>query len=257
MHLSLLAEAFHDVLGYKPPSVYKVPATSSPADRTFVLESLGHISNSFSKFIPGTSIDFTASEHVYFELISVLSTVILLCADSGHDPGDTEAVCQLVDAAGAAMDTLRTHVPYSNAGGGVEETMALLSNLHAVALYREAAEATAIASQWILDFNNHKKERDRSGQSNLPKEIVIKIKDLHTSSAAFRSQGKSWIGSLETSVNAPNFESMFRSWLYSTDEEGEEVAVQRIRQFVEDDFVVDHVARIRENVDGWKKVKWE
>lgn len=257
MHVSLLAEAFHDVLGYKPPSSYKVPAASLTSNHTFVLESLSHISNSFSKFLPGTDMDFTASEHVYFELISLLSTAMLLCADSGRDLSDTEAVCQLFDAAGAAIDTLRSHIPQSDPSAGIEETIALLTNLHAVGLYREAADATALASQWILDFNIREKERDRSGQSNLPKDIVTKVKELQTSTIASRKDGKSWIAGLEVALKTPGFQPKFLSWVFSTDHPGEEVYTQRFRQFVEDDFGADQVARMRENLEGWQKVKWD
>lgn len=259
MHISLLAEAFHDVLGYKPPSIYKVSAAAaSIPERTFVLESLSHISNSFSKFIPGTNVDFTASEFVYFELVSVLSTVILLSAEGGREPSDTEAVCQLFDAATAAIDTLHTHVPYDDGKKGIEQTMSLLPNLHAVGMYRDAADAADLASRWILDFNNIEKERDRSGQSNLPKDVVAKAKELQAASAAARKQGKSWIASLETAVKAVDFGSTFRNWVFSTEDDGgEEVFVERFGQFIEDDFVADQVTRMRENVKGWKQVKWE
>lgn len=257
MHVSLLAEAFHDVLGYKPPSPYKVPAASNPSDHTFVLESLSHISNSFSKFLPGTEVDFTPSELVYFELVSVLSTASLLCVQGGRDESDTEAVCQLIDAAEAALDTLKSYVPQDDPSAGIDKAMALLTNLHAIAIYREAAEAVSLASRFILDFNTREKERDRSGQSSLPKGLATKVKDLSASSTSALKDGKGWIAALGQAVKAVDFQSRFLHWAFSTDYDNEIMMTQRTKQFIENDFVAEQVARMRENVDGWQNVKWD
>lgn len=252
MHLSLLAEAFHDVLGYKPPSAYKVSASSLPSDHTFVLESLGQISNSLTKFLPGGNADFTAPEFVYFELVSVLSTMMLLCADGSRASGAEDVVCQLIDAAAAALDTIQSHIPYTGDGDSIEDTVALLTNLHTVGIHREAAEATSLASQWILDFGAREKERDRSGQSNLPKEIMARVKTLHTSSTEALKRGKGWTTGLRTQVKKGDFQARLRSWIFSDGDD----ETQKIRQIVEDDFVADLVAHIKENVEGWQHVKW-
>jgi N-terminal acetyltransferase B complex non-catalytic subunit len=251
MHLSLLAEAFHDVLGYKPPSAYKVPASSTPSDHTFVLESLSQISNSFAKFLPGGNADFTTPEFVYFELVSVLSTVILLCADGSRASGNEEVVCQLIDAATATLETVQSHIHYAS-GDSIEDTVALLTNLHSVGIYREAAEATSLASQWILDFGAREKERDRSGQSNLPKEIMARVKALNTTSAESLKRGETWITGLKTQVKKGDFQARLRSWIYADGDD----ETQKIRRIVEDDFVADLVAHIKENVEGWQQVKW-
>lgn len=255
MHISLLVEAFHDVLGYKPPPSYKVAANSLLSEQTFVLESLGQINNSMAKFLPGTDMDFTAPEYTYFELVTLLTSTMLLCADGSRASGNEQVVGQLIDAATAALDTIGSYVPGSGSSQ-IEETVGLLTNLHAVGIYREAAEATSLATTWILDFNNREKERDRSGQSNLPKEIVSKTKSLQTSVITALKQGKSWVVALKSQVKAGDFQTKLKNWVFSGDD-GDGETREKIREIVDHDFVVDLVAHMKDNVEGWQHVKWE
>ncbi|VUC24771.1 unnamed protein product [Clonostachys rosea] len=247
LHLALLAEGFQETLGYKPPAAYKVANTALGSDQLFVLESLSQISNSLSRFLSGPDDELTAPETVYYDLINVLSTLIPLCATNPRSAGFEEAIGELTKATEAALDTLRVQLP-SEDDDSLEGTISALGSMHGLAMYRDAAVAISGTAQWILDFNKLEKERDRSGQSNLPKDTVGQVTALQSAAAAALKDGQSRVSGLKGRVQG-SFQSRLKTWVFE--------GADDIRDIVEDDIVADFAAHIRENVQGWQHVKWE
>lgn len=245
-HLSLLSEAYHDILTYKPPTSYKAPAASS-TDQTFVLESMSRLSNSMTKFLHRANGYCTPSEMVYFEAISILTTLIPLCAGSDKSAA-AEVSGQLTDAVKSGLESLRVKVQ-ANTGSGIEQTVSMLKAMHDVAMFRDTAVAIKLAAQWISGFNEREKARDRSGNSNLPKDIVTQIKSLQSATDAALKEGKAWMAKLKDAVSGREFEAEFRNWVF---EDGEEIG-----RLVEDGTVAELVGSWRMNVKGWQQVKWE
>ncbi|KAM3498651.1 hypothetical protein MY10362_008040, partial [Beauveria mimosiformis] len=190
-HLSLLAEAFQQTLAYTPPSFYKVPVAGSVADQNYVIESLGQIANSFSKFLPDSASSLTDSELHYFQVVSLLSSLVPLCV--GRASGLNELVDQLTSAVTASLDSQRDYLAALASGTGIGHAMSLLQSLHRVVLLRDTAVAVRNAAQWIVGFHEKQKERDRSGQSNLPKDVVAQTKALGAAADDALRQCRSWI----------------------------------------------------------------
>ncbi|KAM3511567.1 hypothetical protein MY11210_004785 [Beauveria gryllotalpidicola] len=190
-HLSLLAEAFQQTLAYTPPSFYKVPLAGSVADQNYVIESLGQIANSFSKFVPGAASSLTDSELHYFQVVSLLSSLVPLCGDRAS--GLHELVGQLTSAVTASLDSQRDYLAALASGTGIGHATSLLQSLHRVVLLRDTAVAVRNAAQWIVGFHEKQKERDRSGQSNLPKDVVAQTKALGAAADDALRQCRSWI----------------------------------------------------------------
>lgn len=247
-HLGLLTEAFHDVLGYKPPTAYKVAMASSTPDQVFVIESLSRIGNSFNKFLSGPSSELTSAEAVYYDVIGLLSTLVPLCAGSGRSPAFEAAFGQLVDAVTAGLEALRAQIPYDG-GSGVEEVVNVFSSMHTVGVYRETASGVALATRWIQDFNERARERDRSGQSNLPKEVAARVKGLHAAAEAALGEGRGWVTGLKAHIKGDDFQRRFKSWVFED--------AEALRDVAYEDIVPGLVANMRENVAGWQQVKWE
>jgi len=247
-HLGLLAEAFHDILGYKPPMPYKVAMVSSASDQTFVIESLSRIGNSFNKFLSGSSSDLTPAEAVYYDVIGLLSTLVPLCAGSSRSPAFEAAFGQLMDTVTAGLEALRAQIPYDG-GSGVEEVVNLLSSMHTVGVYRDTTSGIALAAKWILDFNERARERDRSGQSNLPKEVAARVKGLQAAAETALGEGRGWVTGLKAHIKGHEFQGRFKSWVFED--------AEALRDVAYEDIVPGLVANMRENVEGWQQVKWE
>ncbi|KAF4970465.1 hypothetical protein FZEAL_10029 [Fusarium zealandicum] len=244
-HLSLLAEGFHELLSYKPPAIYKSSAAAAVPDQIFVLETLSQLSNSFTKFLHGPRQDLTPQEATYFEVISLLSTLIPFTTGISRAAPVPEEFAQIVDTLRIALDTLKLEIITPT---DISSQITSLSTLHSLAILRDTAAATKNAAQWIIAFNEREKERDRSGKSNLPKEVVAQIKDIVTASEAALKEGKESMSKLKEQVLGRDFEATTKRWIF---EDGQDVL----------DVVGEHamgrlVKSWEVNVKGWMHVEW-
>ncbi|KAH6995890.1 N-acetyltransferase B complex non catalytic subunit-domain-containing protein [Ilyonectria sp. MPI-CAGE-AT-0026] len=246
-HLSLLSEAFHEVLTYKPPSVYKASAAAAIPEQIFVLEMLSQLSNSFTKFLNGPKSDLTQPEAIYFEAISLLTSLIPFTTGMGRPSPVPEIFGHIVDGVKAAIETLASEVAPEGKSGAAGQ-IAMLSSMHAVAILRDTADATKQAVQWILAANERQKERDRSGNSNLLKDVVAQLKTLLTVAETALKDGKGWTAKLKEQVSGRDFEPAARRWIF---ENGKD-----IQAVVGDDALTRLVGSWEANIKGWTEVKW-
>lgn len=199
-----------------------------------------------NKFLPGAAAYCTASEMLYFETISILSVLIPHCAGPDRSTA-VDLTTQLADAVKSALDSLRLLVQ-GTAGNGIEHTVATLTSMHQLTLLRDTAAATKLATQYLHAFNEREKIRDRSGSSNLPKDLVAQLKTLQTTADAALKDGKSWMMKLQGEVSKGDFEKRLRAWVFEGDEVG---------SVVENGTVGELVASWKMGVKGWGQVKWE
>lgn len=249
-HLSLLAEAFQQTLAYTPPSFYKVPIAGSVADQTYVIESLSQIANSFSKFLPDAASACTESELQYFEVVSLLAFLLPLCADRAANLD--ELVAELTSAITASLEGQRDYLAALASGSDMGSTALLLQSLHRVVLLRDTAVAVRNASQWIIQFNDKQKERDRSGQSNLPKDVVAQTKALGVAADEALKQAKAWILRLTQDTKSGGVvERGIKTFVYG----GEEGKL--LQGIVTDSTVFDLVGSWRKSLAGWQGIHWQ
>ncbi|KAI8679171.1 hypothetical protein NCS57_00193900 [Fusarium keratoplasticum] len=244
-HLSLLAEAFHETLSYKPPAIYKASAAAAIPDQIFVLETLSQLSNSFTKFLQGPKKDVTPQEATYFEVISLLSTLIPFVTNIGKTKIIPEEFAQITDTLSIALDTLRLDI---TAPSDVSNQVTALSTLHSLAILRDTAGAIKNSANWIISFNDREKERDRSGKSNLPKDVIAQIKDLVTASTAALKEGKDCVDKLKGQVIGRDFEPSVRRWIF---EDADDVL-----EVVGDSATGKLIKSWETNVKGWMHVQW-
>ncbi|WXC49278.1 hypothetical protein QX201_008959 [Fusarium graminearum] len=244
-HLSLLSEAFHELLSYKPPPIYKGSTAAAIPDQIFVLETLSQLSNSFIKFSNGPSEDFTPQEATYFEVMNLLSTLIPFTTGIGRANPIPEEFAQITDTLKIALDTLKLELVGL---ATPSEQVTTLSTFHSLAILRDTAAAIKNAAQWIIAFNDREKERDRSGKSNLPKDIMAQIKELVTVSEAALKEGKDTVAKLKEQVYGRDFEPAVRRWIF----DGAENALDMVGEGATKKLVKSWEA----NVKGWLQVKW-
>lgn len=249
-HLSLLAEAFQQTLSYKPPTFYKVPVAGSATDEKYVLETLGQISNSLAKFLPGAASVLTESELQYFEVISLLSSLVPLCAD--RVASISELLAQFSSAVIASLQSQSDYLSALGQGSTVGDTTSLLQSLHRIIMLRDTAVAVKAASQWISIFNEKQKERDRSGQSNLPKEVVAQTKALGVAAEETLKQCKTFIMRLTQDTKPGGVVERDIKKLVFGGEEG-----KLLTGVVTDSTVLELVGSWRKSMAGWQGVQWQ
>ncbi|KAM4054304.1 n-acetyltransferase B complex (NatB) non catalytic subunit [Hirsutella rhossiliensis] len=248
-HLSLLAEAFHDALNYKPPSTYKASAAAG-TDQVFVLEMMARLGHSFSKFLGGGGAKCTPEEMLYYDALSLLCMLMSLVTGMARKGA-------LPDVFGCVTESLRTALESLAAGvarkgdQGIEQVTRTLKSLHGIAMLRETAWAVRLASRWILDYNEREKERDRSGGSSLPKEVVAQVKGLQSAAETALGAGRELVRGVagDGALTGRDAVAQLRRWVFG----GEEA----LGDVVGDGAVAELVESWSKGVAGWKLVKWE
>ncbi|POR34924.1 Uncharacterized protein TPAR_04852 [Tolypocladium paradoxum] len=250
-HLSLLSEAFHDVLDWKPPTVYKSSAAASGTDQAFVLEMMAQFGHSFSKFLRNAGSTCTPAEMLYFEAVSLLCTLIPLCTGIARTSPLPDVLSQLTESLRVSLDSLRALVS-THQGDAVEKAVSTLKSLHNVAMLRDTAVAVKLTTLWILSYNEREKERDRSGSSNLHKEVLSQVKSLESAADGTFGEGKELLKNLKGgAVPGRDFVAALKTWVFG-DGMGNELGA-----VIEDGTVSELVESWRSNIKGWQQVKWD
>lgn len=246
--MSLLSESFHEIMSYKPPSFYKVQVAHLAADQTYVLEIVAQLGNSFAKFLPGPQTEFTDSELQYFQVVGLLCTLVPVCASRAN--GVADVLQQITGAVTAAMESQRDAIATLAAGSEITSSLNLLRSLHKLTLLRETAIAVQQACQWILKLNDREKERDRSGQSNIAKDVIVQLKYLDAAAAAVLKSRKEWIARMKQDVSSGGIVERDVKKLVFGDELG-----KTLRSIVTDDAVFRLVSSWRKNITAWHKIE--
>lgn len=244
MHLSLLAEAFIDVLAYKPVSMYKMNATSLETDRVFVIETIARLSHSMNKFSPhADETTCTSSERIFFDTITVLCALVLGTISGAA----TEILKELIEAAKTALETLRSTVtslsPSEGHHGEVAEAM---SQLHPVTMLQSSAVTARLATQFITE----------KSQSTLSKELVSMMQSLSSAIEASFKARKDHIKKIQTAVRAVGFQADLTKWLQDGGSDGDETDL-KLGSLIDEKCVAELVASWKTNMKGWDEVKWD
>lgn len=255
-HLALSAESFFDLLSYKAPSSYKVnnAAQAAAAEQTYILESLQRLNTSMSRFLHARGTHLTQQEEMYYDIISLLTSLIPLAVSASRAPPPPELLSSIASAVKAGLDVLRAQALAGTADES--QLLLMLGSLHGLFVLRDAAAAVKLATSYIVAFNEREKERDRSGQSNIPKDVMAHVKTLEAAAATALKEGKARVAFLKK--ESDSLGARLGRWTFEA-EDGDKLA-QQIREAAGGHVGVwtQKVADSwRTNVKGWEMVQWE
>ena len=234
---------------YKSPSAYKVAAGA--AEHAFIVEKLYEISSQMGRIKKNSNDGATPEERIHFEVITILSTMLPLCADSGREPSTEETVNSLCQAVKSGLDTLRERTPVIG-DGEVPNLIRFFASMHTLAMFRDVAKAIRIATEWVLNFAEKEKERDRSGQSNLPKGLVVSMKDLQAAAVAALKEGKDLVNTAAAKSKTRDFMQGFGDWVFE-EEDHKQIEMTTCEHSGMGSLLVSW----RYNLQGWQEVTWE
>lgn len=208
---------------------------------------MNRLSNSFSNHLASAITEVTPSELIYFEAISLLSTLIPLCVGIDRTAALPSLFDDLINALKASLSTLRMEIVVGE-DLTAESLVRQVSSMHGVAMLHDAATAIKKSTQWILGFNEQERERDKSGKTTLPKEVVSKIKALQLEAESSIKHGQGLVAKLSVDITSRDFESKLRQWAFDGQEYDERI------------LIMDDISMLVEgwatNIKGWKKVDW-
>ncbi|OLN87404.1 hypothetical protein CCHL11_09575 [Colletotrichum chlorophyti] len=257
-HLTLCAERFFDLTSFKPPSSYKVAngAQATAAEQTFVLESLQRLNSSMNRFLHARGKHLTQQEETYFEIISLLTAFIPLSIAASRSPPPPELYSSVVSAVKSGLDVLLAQSLSTPPKSEGPKLLLMLGSLHGLFILRDAAAAVKLSTSYVIAFNEREKERDRSGQSNIPKDIMAQVKAVETAADTALTQGKARIALLKK--ESDSLSSQLASWTFKAGEPEDKLAKQ-IREVAGSHFNVwsQKVSDSwRTNIKGWEQVLW-
>ena len=229
-------------------------------DTTVVIESMDRLSTSLSNFINHAEDVSTPAESIYFQTIFLLSTWTSLSATSSKSATTGSALEHMVSAINTALETLLLTVQHSEESSHpVSKTVFAFTVLHQLSLLRDAAVATKLGAQWVLSINEQAKERDKSGSSNLPKEVVALAKTLQQHGERALAEGKGIVGELVKTTKDASFGKKVLEWL--RDDEGSADDGEGVAGGNDDATMARTVSGLvkswKQNVEGWQRVQWE
>ncbi|KAK1985248.1 N-acetyltransferase B complex non catalytic subunit [Colletotrichum cereale] len=258
-HLALAAERFFDILSFKPASSYKVTnvAQTAAAEQIFVSESLQRLGNSLNRFLHTRGKVLTQHEETYYEIISLLSSLVPLAVAASRNPPPPELLSSIVLGIKSGLEALRAQSLSTPANADSIKALLMLGSLHGLFLLRDAGAAVKLAVSHIVAFNEREKERDRSGQSNLPKEVMTQVKALDAAAGTVMTEGKARVVLLKKESGSLDANRL-SSWTFEADPEDR--SAKQIR-----DVAGSHLGvwsqRVtdswRTNLKGWEMVRWE
>ncbi|KAK2027813.1 N-acetyltransferase B complex non catalytic subunit [Colletotrichum zoysiae] len=258
-HLALAAERFFDILSFKPASSYKVAnvAQTTAAEQVFVSESLQRLGNSMNRFLHTRGNFLTDQEETYYAIVSLLSSLVPLAFAASQSPPPPELLSRIVSGIKTGLEALRAQSLSTPADADRIKALLMLSSLHGLFLLRDAAAAVKLAVSHIVTFNEREKERDRSGQSNVPKDIMAQVKALDAAAGTAMSEGKARVLLLRKEGDGFSADSL-SSWTLETD--SADKTAEQIR-----DVAGAHLGvwsqRVADswqtNLKGWGLVRWE
>ncbi|PHH78805.1 hypothetical protein CDD82_2832 [Ophiocordyceps australis] len=239
-HLSLSAEAFHQVLGYKPPLAIKVGASGGIPPQAYLDEQLERIRNSMAKFLPYAGPKCTNAEMLYFEIVYLACGILPMCRRENKAEEALDYVKMTKHAVKKALKCMLEDISKHHGQTDAESAVALLMSLHAAALLRDTVAAVMVATRWI-------QAKDGPTSGHVAKEIVSEAKALQSLAEDVGKKARARFVAIDF---AAGLMDELKAWTMKDEfaglrEKGEwQVAWQ----------VVDK--SWRDNIKGWKQMAW-
>ena len=243
-------------MAFKPTSTHKAANALqvSGADQVFVLETLQRLHISFGRFLREKCEGLTPQERAYYQVVSLL-TKLVPAAIAAPRLGKPPAIfASIVSGVASGLDILHDLTFYVPADGGKHNVLLMLASPHGLSYLRDAAVAVRFAALYVTAINDREKERDRSGQSNLSKEVMARINELDAAADGELKAGKDRVSLLKKELAAPDFERELLSWAFRGEAVGQQLRAEL------DDGVKEWTRAVAEswkqNIRGWEQVKW-
>lgn len=207
---------------------------------------MARLGNSFSKFLGGAGSKCTTEEMLYYDTLSLLCTLVSLASGLANKGESADVFGCVTESLRTALESLAAGVACKE-NQGIERATLTLRSLHGIAMLRETAWAVKLASRWILDYNDHEKERAQISN----REVVAQIKGLQSAADAALGQGRELIKALasDEALTGRDAVARLRRWVLGDEE--------TLRDAVEETAVASLVESWRKGVAGWKLVKWD
>lgn len=265
-HLSFLTEQYLDIVTWKVPKEYKPSKVNDVAvkDKSYLIESLARIHNSFTNFLhlQETPAKLTGPEEAYFTVLSLLSAIVLTALTAAPDVPPPATLSALTSSVKASIVSLRTAFVSAPPNRlSQPETFYSLADMHTTSTLRDVALAVKYSTSFALAFHDKEMARDKTGKSNLHKDVLAEIKALDALAPKILGDIKGRIKMLKGKLGEAGWLDQLLDWTFESGS-SEDNVTRAISDVVggrsgAEDWAGKVLESWREGVKGWNYVKME
>lgn len=263
--LAILSERFLETVNYKAPKDYKPTKASEVAtkERAYLTETYTRLQESFSTllFHPSstTAAKLTAAEHKYYNLLNFLAALLRTALETSRSAPSPPTLSTTVTGITSTLASLRANFfsvpPQKLAPQG--DVFHALANPHLLSTLRDAALATKQAASFLVAFNTAENARDRTGKSNLHKEIVAEAKTLESLAGKTLAEVKTRLAELKAVLGQGGWLDIIAAWTFDEEDELGELVREVVGEAELEEWSGRVVESWREGVKGLEQVRME
>lgn len=228
-------------------------------DLQYILETLTSLHESFTNFLhlADTPSHLTRAEEAYYTILTLLSGLMTIAITTSRSEDVTLTAPELTSAILATVSTMKQLAFSTPLAKGRKSTLLQISSPHAAALLREAAVSLKSGASFVLSLHEQALARDRSGKSNLHKDLVAQMKEIVKVGTELLNQTRDHFKLLKSELGEPGWLDDVVSW--TVGEETDDLAAAVLVTVGGRANVENWAGKVldswREGVKGWTMVK--
>lgn len=251
---------------YKPAKEYKPPKANDVAvkDRAYFIESFSRLHETLGTALlnpPTTAAKLTGAENKYYTTIALLSALLCTALQTSKSDVTSSSLSTTMSGITSTLISLQEScdfVPPKLSGLEMADTLHSLTTPHSLSHLREAALATKQTTTFLLAFHAAEQARDRSGKSNLHKDVVAEVKSLDELAAKTLAQGKARVKELKDALGQGGWLDRVEGWIFSSEEDALGELVRDVVGAAEvEEWASKVVESWREGIKGFNMVVWQ
>ncbi|ROV88051.1 hypothetical protein VMCG_10410 [Cytospora schulzeri] len=267
--LALLSEQFLDAVTYKAPKDYKPTKANEAAarDKAYLVETYSRLSETMTTLLlnPSTTASkLTGPEHKYYTTISLLANLMRTSLETTKSNLTPPSLSTAATGIRASLDALRadftTTPPQMMSPGPLPEggdVFYSLTHPHALSLFRDAALAVRHAASFLVGYHGEAQARDRSGRSNLHKDVVAEAKGLEEVASGALGEIRGRVKELKEALGLGGWLDRMAEWTFKGDDELSELVREVVGEAEVEEWGSKVVESWREGIKGLGMVKME
>lgn len=263
--LALLAEQFIDIVTYKPAKEYKPPKANDVAmkDKAYFIESFSRLHEAISTALlnlPTTAAKLTSAENKFYTTIALLSALLCTALQTSKSEPTASSLSTTISGIKSTIASIEedcSSVSPMMSGLDMADVLHSLTNPHTLSYLRETALATKQTATFLTNFHAAEQARDRSGKSNLHKDIVAETKGLDELATKTLAEGKARVKELKDALGQGGWLDRMEGWVFPD----EDALGDLVRDVVGAAEVEEWAGKVaeswREGIKGFGMVVWQ
>lgn len=190
-------------------------------DRAYLIETYTRLQESFSTLLlhPSSAVasKLTAAEHKYYTTLNFLAAFLRTALETSKSDPSPPTLSTIVTGITSAFPS---QPPASSSlSGHHDDIFQSLTNPHPLSTLRDTALATKQAASFVIAFNTAENARDRTGKSNLHKDIITQAKTLESLVNKTLTEVKENAKQLKNALGQGGWLDTIAAWTFGSDKD--------------------------------------